>query len=72
MKRIDFVDPFTVEARAPGATPARLAPAPAAPGVPSAALEKGLTGPTRGREHEVRRLIRDLEALASRNRPTGN
>jgi hypothetical protein len=35
-------------------------------------LKKELTMPGRGREHEVRRLIRDLEALATTNEPTGN
>ncbi len=67
MERLTFIDPFASEGKHPSTrTPRDTPPVP----VPSGRLPA--TPPVaraRGREHELRRLINDLAALASRNSP---
>lgn len=70
MSHVEFMDPFAAKARASDTASASLAPVvPAAPGTSMVPLQNP-AGPSRGRDHELRRLIRDLEALASRNKPS--
>lgn len=63
MEQVTFIDPFASEGKQPSTpTPEDTLPV----SVPS--RRPPATPPVaRGREHELRRLIKDLAALASRN-----
>lgn len=63
MEQVRFIDPFATEERS-SVVGARDRGLTAVPGGKSGAT--AAARPRRGREHEVRRLIKDLDALASK------
>ncbi|WP_258804301.1 hypothetical protein [Pseudarthrobacter sp. NS4] len=65
MEQVTFIDPFGSEGKQPSTpTPEATLPVPVPSGRPPATPP---VARARGREHELRRLIDDLAALASRN-----
>ena len=66
MENVSFIDPFAAGDRPPVKPPREPKPAPEPPKGPAATSP---AVPTRSREHEVQRLIRDLAVLAARNKP---
>lgn len=66
MENVSFIDPFAAGDRPAVKPPRDPKPAPEPPKGPAATPP---AVPTRGREHEVQRLIRDLAVLAARNKP---
>jgi hypothetical protein len=66
MENVSFIDPFAAGDQRPVKPPREPKPVTEPPKVPAAASP---AVPTRSREHEVQRLIRDLAVLAARNKP---
>lgn len=67
MGQVTFIDPFAREGKQPSTpTSEDTLPVPVPSGRPPATPP---VASARGREHELRRLINDLAALASRNSP---
>jgi hypothetical protein len=65
MQKVNFIDPYAAQTR----SSMTWANARRSASTPSESLEgTAVPSPRRGREHEVRRVIKDLAALAARNK----